>query len=193
MSSGEEGRKRGEREREKERERVLVSLNLRRYNVRHDAVLAVIESDIKPHLSDGDCLLTDLHCHHTYIFPLYIANTDLRPDLALWNTKSLMVCLVELIICYETRYEEAHSLKQSKYADLVKEIRTTGVYSPELITLQVGSRGPFDPTGFDDLKAYLNAPTKEWEAMLGNMTRAVLTHSHKIWTVRKEGSRLPCH
>ena len=47
---------------------------------------------------------------------------------------------------------------------LVEGIREAGEYSPELITLEVGSRGPFHQAGFDDLKAYLDAPTKEWEA-----------------------------
>ena len=49
------------------------------------------------------------------------------------------------------------------------------------ITLEVGSRGPFDPRGFDRLKAYITAPNKEWDTML---TRTVLLESHKIWTTR---------
>ena len=105
-----------------------------------------------------------------------------------------MVCLVELTICYETKYEEAHRLKESKYANLVDEIRAAGIYSPELITLAVGSKGPFHPAGFDDLKVYLNAPTKEWEAMLVHVTRTVIMESHKSWTIlyeKLEGPRNP--
>ena len=89
-----------------------------------------------------------------------------------------------LTICYETRYEEAHTLKQNKYADLVEEIKGGGIYSPELITLEVGSRGPFNPAGFNELQAYLNAPKKEWETMLVCVTRTVIIESHKIWTMR---------
>ena len=40
-----------------------IALQLRRYNTRHDAVLQVIVSGIKPFLSDGDCLVVDLHSH----------------------------------------------------------------------------------------------------------------------------------
>ena len=95
-----------------------VSLHLKGYNVRHDAVLEVIESGIKPLLFDGDCLLADLHDHQPYTFPPHITHTDLRPDLVLWNINRHLVCLVELTICYETRFEEAHNLKEGKYADL---------------------------------------------------------------------------
>ena len=76
------------------------------------------------------------------------------------------VCLVELTICYETHYEEAHRLKEEKYIDLVEEIREAGKYTPQLITLEVGSRGPFYPTGFEKLRRFLKAPVKSWEPML---------------------------
>ena len=151
-----------------------VSLHLRRYNTRHDAVLEVIESGIKPLLSDGECLLTDLQSDQPYIFAPHIAHTDLRPDIVLRNTSNRFVCLVELTICYETRYEEAHTLKENKDADLVEEIREAGVYSPELITLEVGSRGPFHHAGFDDLKNYLCAPSRAWEAMFVQITKTVI-------------------
>ena len=119
-----------------------VSLHLRRYNTRHDAVLEVIKSSIMPLLSDADCLIADLHSHQPYIFPpsphtSHITHTNLRPDLVLWNTNNLMVCLVELTICFETRFKETHSLKENKYADLVEKIRKAGVHSP---TDHFGSR-----------------------------------------------------
>ena len=161
-----------------------ISLHLRRYNARHDAVLQVIESGIKPLLSDGDHLLADLHNQQPYIFPPHIAHTDLRPDIVLWNNSNRTVCLMELTVCFETRYTEAHILKEGKYANLVEEITSKGVYSPELITLEVGSRGPFHQAGFDALRAYLNAPKKEWEAILLHTTKTVIIESHKIWTMR---------
>ena len=141
-------------------------------------------SGIKPFLSDGDCLVVDLHSHQPYTFPPHIAHTDLRPDLVLWNTDKRTVCLVKLTICYETRYEEAHRLKVNKYTDLVEEIKEAGIYSPELITLEVGSRCPCYLIDFDDLRAYLSAPTKEWDTLLLCIIRTVLVESHKIWTMR---------
>ena len=65
------------------------------------------------------------------------------------------VYFIELTICYETHYEEAHKLREGKYIDLVEEIREAGKYTPQLITLEVGSRGPFYPAGFEKQRRYL--------------------------------------
>ena len=117
-------------------------------------------------------------------FPPQIAHTDLRPDLVLWNANRKRVGLIKLTICYETRYEEAHSLKEGKYIDLVEEIIAAGVYNPKLITLEVGSRGPFHPAGFERFKSYVSDQGKHWETMLREITRTVLIESHRIWTMR---------
>ena len=133
------------------------ALHLRRYNGRYDAVLEVIEQGIRPHLSEGDCLLVDLPDAQPYIFPPHISHTNLRPDLVLWNNCDKTVCLVEFTICYETRYNEAHTHKTNKYADLVEEIEKSE-FIPDLITLEVDSRGPFNPIGFENLRAHINVP-----------------------------------
>ena len=119
-----------------------VSLHLRSYNTRHDPVLEVIRSSIMPLLSDADCVIAYLHSHQPYIFP---HSQTHRPHQSLprpstLNTNNHVVCLVELTICFETRYEETHGLKENKYADLVEKIRKAG-HTPKLITLEVGSRG----------------------------------------------------
>ena len=88
-----------------------ITLHLRKYNTRHDAVLEVIESGIKSLLSDSDSLTVDLHSHQPYTFSPHIVYTDLHSDLVFQNASKEMVCLVELTICFKTRYEEAHSLK----------------------------------------------------------------------------------
>jgi hypothetical protein len=161
-----------------------VALQLRRYNTRHDTVLEVIEKGIKLLLSDEDSLVVDLPSSQPYIFPPHILHTDLRPDMVIWNSTHQRVCLIELTICYETRYEEAHSFKDTKYRELVEDIRETGMYNPELITLEVGSRGPFHPTGFERLREHLSAPAKDWGAMLLEVTKTVISQSHAIWTMR---------
>ena len=116
--------------------------------------------------------------------------TDLRPDLVLWNDIEKTMCLIELAVCYETRFEEAHTLKANKYADLIKAIEDTK-YIPDLITLKVGSRGPYNPAGFNDLKAHITLPQKEWVALLKNITRTVIIESHKIWTKHNWRDSLP--
>ena len=157
------------------------TLNLRRYNIRHDTVLAVIEQGIRSHAPNGVCVLADLPSHQPYTFPPHITHTDLSPDLVLWNVKEKTVCIIELTVCYETRFEEAHRLKANKYADLIEAIKAME-YIPDLITLEVGSRGPYNPAGFNDLKAHITLPQKEWVALLKNITKTVIIESHKIWT-----------
>ena len=108
----------------------------------------------------------------------------LRPDIVIWNDETFTVCLIECTFYFDTRFHEAHSLKQAKYADVVLSIQQASGYIPELITLEEGSRVPLNPKGFDKLKAYVMAPTKEWTTMLTALTRTVLMDSHKIWTMR---------
>ena len=144
----------------------------------------VIQREVKPLVSSGDKIFADLPGPQPFLFPPHITHTDLRPDIVIWNDEPRTVCLVELTICFDTRFHEAHSLKQAKYAHLVLSIQQASGYIPELITLEVGSRGPLNPKGFDKLKAYVMAPTKEWTAMLTAIKRTVLMESHKIWTMR---------
>ena len=108
----------------------------------------------------------------------------LHPDIVIWNDETFTVCLIERTSCFDTRFHEAHSLKQAKYTDVVLSIQQASGYIPELITLEEGSRLPLNPKGFDELKAYVMAPTKEWTTMLTALTRTVLMDSHKIWTMR---------
>ena len=61
----------------------------------------------------------------------------------------------------------------SRRISLVDAIRGTSGYSLELITLEVGSRGPIHPTGFDHLQDYLCVRTKEWDNMLLEVTRVI--------------------
>jgi len=102
----------------------------------------------------------------------------------MWNDETCTVCLIKRTFCIDTRFREAHSLKQAKYADLVLSIQQALGYIPELITLEEGSRVPLNPKGFDELKACVMAPMKEWTTMLTAITRTVLMDSHKIWTMR---------
>ena len=72
------------------------ALHPRRYNGRHDAVLEVIEQGIRPHLSEGDCLLVDLPDAQPYTFPTPISalisffGTIATKPCALWNSPSAM-------------------------------------------------------------------------------------------------------
>ena len=69
--------------------------------------------------------------------------------------------------------------QENKYADLIEAIEANE-FIPDLITLEVDGRGPYNPAGFNDLRAHITIPQKAWKHMLTNITRTVIVESHKI-------------
>ena len=159
------------------------SLHLRHYNIRHDAVLGVIAQGIQPYLPANYSMLADLPSTSSYTFPPHISFTSLRPDLVVWSDADRRVCIVELTICFETRFDLAHNLKMAKYTELIEEARENQ-YTSNLITVEVESRGPFDLPGFKALLSHITMPSKEWNALLVQITRTVIIESHRIWVMR---------
>ena len=116
-----------------------MALDLRRYNARHDVVLEVIDQFVGKNCLPDVEAITDLPAYD-YTFPACIATTDLRPDVVLWSPAQKSAVLVELTVCYETNFEDAHRQKANKYEDLVETGRRNG-YDASTVTLEVGSRG----------------------------------------------------
>ena len=84
---------------------------MRRFNARHDAALEVIANFIAQHLPECYKVAVDLPRYPPYVFPLHIATTDQRPDIVVWSDMVQEVWVIELTVCFETRYEAAHNLK----------------------------------------------------------------------------------
>ncbi|KAF7645521.1 hypothetical protein LDENG_00202680, partial [Lucifuga dentata] len=59
-------------------------------------------------------------------FPEHIAKTSLRPDLVLTSVSTKQIVLLELIVPWEDRIEEAHERKKAKYLELVGACRESG-------------------------------------------------------------------
>ena len=157
---------------------------MRRFNARHDAVLEVIASFIAQHLPESYKVTADLPRYQPYVFPLHIATTDQRPDIVVWSDTVQEVWVIELTVCFETRYEEAHNLKVNRYADLMEQIDDS-TYSGSLVTLEVGSRGFLSLPSFTLLKQQLLICTRrQWEEALSNITRRAISGSHRIWVTR---------
>ena len=160
------------------------ALSMRRFNTRHDAVLEVIASFIAQHLPESYKVTADLPRYQPYVFPLHIATTDQRPDIVVWSDTVQEVWVIELTVCFETRYEEAHNLKVNRYADLMEQIDDS-TYSGSLVTLEVGSRGFLSLPSFTLLKQQLLICTRrQWEQALSNITRTAISGSHRIWVTR---------
>ena len=160
-----------------------VALDLRRYNARHDAVLEVIDQFVRENCSPDVEAITDLPAYD-YIFPACIAPTDLRPDVVLWSPAQKSAVLVELTVCYETNFEDAHRRKANKYEDLVETGRRNG-YDTSTVTLEVGSRGFLNPEGFKHLFSSLErCSSKSRHHFLQDVSRKAIVGSHQIWTLR---------
>ncbi|KAK3735731.1 hypothetical protein RRG08_024527 [Elysia crispata] len=55
--------------------------------------------------------------------PCIIKETRLRPDIVIHSASMQQLIMVELIVPYENRIEEAHIYKREKYLNLTKELR----------------------------------------------------------------------
>ena len=92
--------------------------------------------------------------------------------------------MIELTVCFETRYEDAHTLKSNRYADLMGQIADSSV-DGTLVTLKVGSRGFLSLPNFNMIKQQLlECSRKQWEAFLVNVAQTAIQGSHKIWVTR---------
>ncbi len=69
------------------------AMDLRRYSVRHDQVLAHLAGFVKDHLPPSFVFTADLP-DQNYSFPHHITPTDQRPDLVWWNEDDRVLWLL---------------------------------------------------------------------------------------------------
>ena len=157
------------------------ALDLRRFNTRHDQVLKVIADFVKKLVPDDMHVIADLE--DQYHFPPCLAHTDLRPDLIIYSELTKSATLMELTVCFETNFEEAKSRKETKYADLVDEIKENG-FTVDLVTIEVGARGFLKYESFRRLNEVLGADRKEFFTLLLDVAKVTIKNSFRIWTQR---------
>lgn len=164
-----------------------VALRMRRYNIRHDDILLSLYKFAASHLHREDCITVDLPGKN-YCFPQDVTTTDSRPDLVIWNTKSIY--LVELTVPFETGFEAAVQRKQGRYGDLLVRCATTR--TAYMTTLEIGSRGFINTKGFDDFYNHLTPSTrKERKELEKEIVGKCLVHSHGIWCKRNWQNEAP--
>ena len=73
-------------------------------------------------------------------YPKIISNKGLQPDIVLFSNENSKVILVELTIPFESRLEQSHVYKTSKYEDLKKELEKEE-YSVSVNAVEIGARG----------------------------------------------------
>ena len=159
-----------------------VALELRRYNQRHDNILRVIAESLQNQCQPEYKITADLP-NTSYNFPSTAASTDLRPDLVVWNDSQRVLVLAELTVCFETNFEDASQRKRNKYQDLLETCQASG-HTTHLITLEVGSRGFVNFSGFQRFLKFFSFSRKDTLSLLKSVAREAIIQSHRIWTSR---------
>lgn len=162
------------------------ALHLRRYNERHDRILSELHTTIKQNLPPSTSITSDLE---DYRFPHHIVSTDLRPDIVCWDELQKIMWLVELTIPYETGFQAAANRKQEKYLDLQESVERAG-YKSHIITIEVGSRGLVNPTGFEKLALAFNIKDAQLKHLFTTLSREAILGSHRIWCSRNKQSTI---
>ena len=109
--------------------------------------------------------------HDGYSLPSHIVQSDLRPDVVLWDDANKFLTMLELTVPFETGFEAAQQRKEGKYLELLHEAGKAG-YKGCLITLEMGSHGLPHMQGFKKLQDQLLIPRKEIHSMLVMASRA---------------------
>ena len=74
------------------------------------------------------------------VFPSFIAETSLRPDIVIWSRAICKVIIIELTVPAETNLENANHRKCTKYSDLVDQCQANK-WEVHFFLIDIGSRG----------------------------------------------------
>ena len=77
-----------------------------------------------------------------YVFPSQIATTNARPDLVIWSYSTRTCIVVELTVCWEENFQQAHERKRGKkdYVDIISQGRQKG-WTVRYFPVEGGARG----------------------------------------------------
>ena len=88
-------------------------------------------------------------------------------------------------MCYDTLFHEAATQKIDKYLDLLSAIRNSG-YNANLITVEVGSRGLPNMSGFESLRKELKLTKTQTHDLMVQAARRAMLGSFSIWCSRNQ-------
>ena len=102
-----------------------------------------------------------------------------------WDETTKKVSLIELTVCYDTLFEGAIKQKEERYQKLLDTLQDAG-YTVSPVTVEVGSRGIPNPTGFLRLRANLGLPRSSLANLMVSASTQTITGSFKIWCMRNQ-------
>ena len=164
-----------------------VALKERRYDARHNAVLAELARFISCYLSHCDWgknynITVDLPTEE-YRPPHHLCPTNLKPDLVIWNDAKRAVFLIELTCPFEENFVDAAIRKDTRYHDLANTVRSDGVQCT-VWPVQVRSRGMVDRDSFMNLLLFLGSSGSAIASLFCDLSSIALRESHSIWCSR---------
>ena len=162
-----------------------VVLNQRRYDNRHNTVLARIKTTIESHRNNYLLIANLPEC--PYNRPNFLAS-DPRPDIVMWSTDQKKCYFIHLTVCFNTISDKAVDRKLLRYAELSEYIESSR-YVCKVLPLQVGSRGFIDMNSFSPLQVLMKMKKKAYDPFLKEIAKDAIIESFQIWSRRNCDSR----
>ena len=134
-----------------------IPLKQGRYTWRHDSILCYLTKYFKENIDTNILeIFADLPKMRINggTIPADILVTGERPDLVIINRSSKEIFILELTCSFETNVDQARHRKNTKYNDLVSDIKRNN-YKVTLISFEVGSRGHISPRNNINIKNIL--------------------------------------
>ena len=169
------------------------SLDQGRYTWRHDSVLTLIISCVRPHLFDGMVLYSDMvgyQAPHGGTIPPHILVTNLRPDIFIVDEIARIAIVFELTCPWDNNVERSHTYKEEKYSPLVADLANH--FSVFHFSVEVSVRGQVSKSNRARLKSFLFRSCRDARTLTKSLTKivskAALLSSFSLFNARKEPS-----
>ena len=111
--------------------------------------------------------------------PVYIYNTDLRPDIMLISDVTKQIAFIELTVPGEERVEISSEPKRNKYA-VIEEACKAQRWRARVWAVEVGARGFPEQSMYSCLNEF-GFTGKEKKAFLQRIGSEAESASHNIW------------
>ena len=122
------------------------------------------------------------------IFPS-VVHTTLKPDIVLWSEIEKAIIIIELTVPWESRIEEAHERKMSKYQQLADDCKGKN-WQTWLFPVEIGTRG-FPAQSMWKLLTALGMSGNDRKKAIGNLCRTAERASNWLWLRRAETTWKP--
>ena len=170
-----------------------VALDQGQLTWRHNSALRGVIDLIRPHLSAGMRLYSDLPgflAPNGGSIPPHVLVTKLRPNIFIFNEISREAVIFELTCPWDSNVDRSHTFKEEKCAPLVAILTRT--YKTSLFLVEVSVRGQVTANNKKHLKAFVyrvcDEPKIVFKSMITTVLKILLVSLFSIFTARAEPS-----